>query len=100
MVQSDVLSRQEDLIPTEDTDNEDITILPDKFFVRVIDTELHGLIAEKTMKDKLVSSAVKALKTNEIPPIKSALSDWKIENGILFFMNRCYVPNDCQGTHL
>jgi hypothetical protein len=94
MVQSDALSRREDLIPDEDTDNEDITMLSEKLFMRVVDTELHTLIAEKTMKDDLVSEAIKALKTNGIPPIKSALSDWKIEEGILFFMNRCYVPKD------
>ena len=94
MIQSDALSRREDIIPDEDTDNENVTMLPDKLFIRVIDTELQTLIAEKTMKDELMLNAVHALKTNGTPPIKSALSDWKIEDGILFFMNRCYVPND------
>jgi hypothetical protein len=38
------------------------------------------------MKDDLVKLAVEALKTGGIPPIKSALTDWKLEDGLLFFL--------------
>jgi hypothetical protein len=34
------------------------------------------------------------LKQTGTPPIKSNLSDWKFEEGLLFFKNRCYVPPD------
>ena len=40
IIQSDMLSRQPDFIPEEDTDNEDITMLPDALFVNLIDMEL------------------------------------------------------------
>jgi hypothetical protein len=46
------------------------------------------------MKDDLVKSAVEVLKTGGIPPIKSALTNWKLEDGLLFFLGCCYVPPD------
>jgi hypothetical protein len=85
MVQSDALSRRADLPPDEDNDNEDMTLLPDELFMKVIDTEMHGLLVAALMKDNLVKSAVEALKTGGIPPIKSMLTDWKLEDGLLFF---------------
>jgi hypothetical protein len=86
MVQSDALSRRADLHPDEDNDNEDMTLLPDELFMKVIDTETHSLLVTVLMKDNLVKSVVEALKTGEIPPIKSALTDWKLEDGLLFFL--------------
>jgi hypothetical protein len=44
MVQSDALSRRADLHPDEDNDNEDMTLLPDELFMKVIDTEMHSII--------------------------------------------------------
>jgi hypothetical protein len=92
MVQSDALSRRADLHPDEDNDNEDMTLLPDNLFMKVIDTETHSLLVAALMKDDLVKSAVKVLKTGGIPPIKSTLTDWKLEDGLLFFLERCYIP--------
>jgi len=28
------------------------------------------------------------------PPIKSNLSDWKVEDGMLFYQNLCYIPDN------
>jgi hypothetical protein len=64
-----------DLHPDEDNDNEDMTLLSDDLFVKVINTEMHSLLVAALMKDNLVKSAVEALKTGGIPPIKSALTD-------------------------
>jgi hypothetical protein len=86
MVQSDALSRRADLHPDEDNDNEDMTLLPDELFMKVIDTETHSLLVAALMKDDLVKSAVEALKSGGIPPIKSVLTDWKLEDGLLFFL--------------
>jgi hypothetical protein len=86
MVQSDALSQRADLHPDEDNDNEDMTLLPDNLFVKVIDTETHSLLVAMLMKDDLVKLAVEALKTGGIPPIKSVLTDWKLEDGLLFFL--------------
>ena len=44
MVQSDALSRRPDFIPLEDTDNEDVVLLPEMLFVNLIDTDLQERI--------------------------------------------------------
>ena len=93
MVQSDTLSRHYDLCPNDEPDNMDITLLPDSLFIQTINTEMHNLIATNLMKDDIVKDAIEALKSNGTPPIKSVLSDWKINDGLLFFKDRCYVPN-------
>jgi hypothetical protein len=94
MVQSDTLSRRANFHPDEDNDNKDMTLLPDNLFVKVIDTETHSLLVAALMKDDLVKSAVEVLKTGGIPPIKSTLTDWKLEDGLLFFLGQCYVLPD------
>jgi hypothetical protein len=86
MIQSDVLSRRADLHPDEDNDNEDMMLLLNDLFVKVIDMETRGLIVTALMKDNLVKAAVEALKSGGIPPIKSALTDWKLDDGLLFFL--------------
>jgi hypothetical protein len=86
MVQLDALSRRADLHPDEDNDNKDMMLLPDALFVKTIDIETHGLLVTALMKDNFMKSAVEVLKTGGIPPIKSALTDWKLEDGLLFFL--------------
>jgi len=92
MVQSDALSRRPDWIQEKDDDNENRVLLPEELFVRVIDTELRSRIVESMMGDDLIKDAVLALKTKGPPPIKSNLSDWKIDDGLLFFKEKCVVP--------
>jgi hypothetical protein len=52
MVQSDTLSRRPDYIPEHDTDNENITLLPDNLFVNLIDVDLQNRIMNCTDMDK------------------------------------------------
>ncbi|KAG5644084.1 hypothetical protein H0H81_009740, partial [Sphagnurus paluster] len=92
MVQSDALSRRPDLCPPEDNDNENMILLPDSLFVRTIDIELRDALAAALMKDKVMMDAIETLKTKGVPPTKSALEDWKIEDGLLLFRDKCYVP--------
>jgi hypothetical protein len=94
MVQLDALSQRADFHPDEDNDNEDMMLLPDDLFVKVINTEMHGLLVTALMKDDLVKLVVEVLKTRGIPPIKSALTDWKLDDGLLFFLGHCYIPPD------
>jgi hypothetical protein len=68
MVQSDALSRQEDF-DTGDTDNEDMTMLPESLFINSIDIKLHDLLAESIMKDNLIINALKAIKHGGTPPM-------------------------------
>ena len=93
IVPSNTLSRWSDLCPDDEEDNADMTLLPDFLFVKAINIEMHDLVATNLMKDDIIKDAIEALKSKGMPPIKSALSDWKIENGLLFFKDRCYVPN-------
>ena len=59
IVQSDTLSRRPDFTPEGDTDNENITMLPDELFISLIDTELQEWILTC---EKLDSDAMEALK--------------------------------------
>ena len=98
MVQSDALSRRPDLCPDNDTDNENMIMLPDNMFLNLIDMDLQQKIA---MMDDLDGSAAEALKLLlETAPtsMTKGLEDWKIEmtNGqnILFFKGKNYIPRN------
>jgi len=93
MIQSDVLSRCPNYI-IDENDNDDIILLPDSLFVRIIDTDLHYSIFEATVKDTLFASALEALKMNGPFSITLKLEDWRLEDGLLFFKDRCFIPAD------
>ena len=75
MVQSDALSRRLDHIPENDNDNEDVVLLPDTLFVRVINNELQRMIKTATTTDNLVKNISDVLSKKGILPIRSSLSD-------------------------
>jgi len=93
MIQSDALSCCPDHI-IDNNNNDDIILLPDSLFIRIIDTDLHYSIFEATAKDILFASALEALKMNGLFPITSKLEDWHLEDGLLFFKDRCFIPTD------
>jgi hypothetical protein len=64
MVQSDALSRQPDFYLNDDDDNVDITLLPDKLFVNLIDFDLQRRIAESDSYDSTAADAIKLLLTD------------------------------------
>src|SRR6202790_4062053 len=94
IIQSDALSRREDHNVGGETNNENMIMLPGALFIKAIDTELHSLLAETMMKDDLVKDAIESIKKGGTPPMKSAINDWKIEDWLLFFRDRCYVPQN------
>ena len=98
MVQSDALSQLPDLCPDDDTDSENMIMLPDNMFLNLIDMDLQQKIA---MTDDLDGSAAEALKLllETVPTsMTKGLEDWKIEmtNGqnILFFKGKNYIPRN------
>jgi len=91
MIQSDALSRRPDHI-TNEIDNDDIIVLPDNIFIKMIDLELQDEIKNETTKDDFFAKALQAMKENGPLPIRSSLEEWKIEEGLLFFKDRCYIP--------
>ena len=85
MIQSDALSRRADLIGDENKDNKDMTMLPDNLFIKFADTDLKNLFLETTMREEVIHDALKAIKENGTPPMKSALMDWTFEEELLHF---------------
>ena len=96
MVQSDALSRQPDLCPKDDNDNENRILLPDNLFVNAIDLELHNLIASNGREDDLMKNTRKALQEKNSLPLNSKPTDWKIEDDLLFYKDKCYVPDNLE----
>ena len=79
IVQSDALSRRPDLTPDEDTDNENITMLPDELFVNLIDTELQEQILTCEKLDSDAMEALKVLLEDGPMTIRNQLPDWTVE---------------------
>lgn len=89
MIQSDALSRRPDFTPENDTNNEDITMLPDELFVNLIDTELQERIANSENLDTDAAFALKTLLGNGPPHLRKDLEDWTTkhfaEKDVLFY---------------
>ena len=93
MIQSDSLSRRPDYV-LEDNDNKDMILLPDDVFIKMIDLDLQDLLKKKTKEDDFFAKALKTVKDNGPTPIHSKLEDWAIDDDLLFYLGKCYVPDD------
>ena len=78
----------------EDAKLDDTVVLPDYLFLDAINLELREQITAKRHHDRVVLDALKALKTGGALPMRSALTDWKITNSLVFYKDKCYVPDD------
>jgi transposase InsO family protein len=100
MVQSDALSRRPDLCPDEDTDNEDIVMLPDNMFLNLIDMDLQEKIAMSEDLDGEAAEALKLLLEKAPSSMTIGLENWKIENSngrnILFYKGKNYIPRNME----
>ncbi|ESK88108.1 pro-pol protein [Moniliophthora roreri MCA 2997] len=94
MVQSDALSRRPDLIDEDDDGNDDIVMLPDKLFINVIDVELKDHLEKAMSTDEFHQMTLEHLIEHGTTPTKLLLQDWRIKGELLFYKDRCYVPND------
>lgn len=97
MVVADVLSRRADHQAKDGTYN--ITLFPPENFldameVTIEDQELKDQIRARGTKDDLMIEAIEALKYGKLPPIRSALSDWHTNDGLLWYKGRLYIPDD------
>jgi len=84
MVQSDALSRQPDHIPDEDTDNEDLVLLPEKLFINLVNVKLAKMIESATTSDELVKNMTNILFTkgqeiHELPMTRHSGRDTTLE---------------------
>ena len=119
MIQSDALSWPPDLCPENNQDNIDKTLLlgglfistfalskeepaddteqtllPDHLLLNTFDLDLHNRIVTSMNWDCVVSDALTTLQMRGTPPMKSALTDWWHEGSIVFYRDKCYIPND------
>ena len=95
----DALSRRPDHIPTSDTDNEAVTLLPDKLFVNLINTSLSDKLRSSSTSDPLVLDALHALPGAVPTAFRSCLSNWRYDTSILTYQGHVYVPADADLRH-
>ena len=100
MVQSDALSRRPDLCPEDDTDNENVVMLPDEMFVNLIDMDLQERIATANDLDGNATEALRLLLEKAPTEMIMGLEDWEMENtngrNILFYKGKNYIPKDTE----
>ncbi|ESK88977.1 pro-pol protein [Moniliophthora roreri MCA 2997] len=78
----------------EDNDNEDVVLLPDSLFINVVDVELQDKLKTRLETDDFHKMALETLMTTGLPPIKLALTDWEINDSLIQYKGRIYVPDD------
>ena len=100
MVQSDALSRRPDLCPDDDTDNENIIMLPDDLFLSLIDTALQEKIALSDDLDSDAADALKLLLEKAPTTMTHRLENWTMDNtngrNILFYKGKNYIPRNAE----
>ena len=118
LVGPDSLSRRPDHVPDEDPNEEESILLPEHMFLSASsspadkeltsytiahdDTTQTGLGLEEELKtalqtqtrDDVILDALKALEQGGPLPMKSALGDWEVEDDLIRYKGRFYVPKD------
>ena len=79
MIQSDALSQRPDLCPDEDTDNENIVMLPEDMFLNLVDVDLQKKIALADDLDNNAAEALKLLLEQGPTTMTTGLDEWKVE---------------------
>ena len=93
LTQADALSHRPDHTKGEEDDELD-TMLPEDLFIDLIATDLHDQIQTLLSKDDFIKGVIKCLKTRSAPPLRTALSDWTNNDGIILFKKKVFVPNN------
>ena len=92
LIGPDALSRRPDHFDGI-VDDPEQTLLPDDLFVKLVDAELaSALKSPDPATDPVILAAQQALSGESAPPMRSALSDWKIIDDTLYYQKRAYVP--------
>ena len=71
----DTLSRRPDLIPKENNDNDQITLLPKSLFINTIDLTIADKIEKSSEKDPVVLKTLQAMDKDLPTQFGSQLSD-------------------------
>ena len=86
-----------DLCPKNNLDNEDMVMLPQEMFIKLIDMDLQDRIADSNNLDNMVAiESLKLLLEKAPTAMTTGLNDWKLEtlNGqnILLIKERITFP--------
>ena len=84
MVQSDALSRRPDYEGEED-EGEIAVVLPDTMFIQKIQFPLRDRILSAMEENNFGRQAILSIIQTGLPPLKSAITDWIVEEGLLFY---------------
>jgi transposase InsO family protein len=92
---ADALSRRPDHEPDEDNDNENIIVLPEERFIKIVDTELQQKITSSTEYDEKTLEALKQLQSTEPKMIDSKYELLPTAYGnLLTYDKRLVIPED------
>ena len=98
MILSDALSRRPDHGIGAEHDNEDVTLLPETLFIRLIDLKLQQRIRDMKDIDPSIDPIYFALKQNKPSTLLPDLKDWRMErieeDDVLYYKDKLYIPND------
>ena len=89
----DTLYRRPNLIPKENNDNEQITLLPESLFVNTINLAIANKIVKSSEKDPTVLKTLQAMDEDLPTQFRSRLSDWSYDVGLLSYQRRIYIPD-------
>jgi hypothetical protein len=65
-------------------------------FIKRIDVDLYESITKEGKQDILMKNTFDALTKGTLLPLNSRADDWKVEDNLLFYRNRCYVPDNLE----
>ncbi len=77
---------------TKDKPEELIMMLPKELFVRIIAKDLRDRTTTATVNDEFAQSIRKCLTKKGIPPLHTALSDWTLDDELILFKGKAYIP--------
>ncbi|CUA68987.1 Transposon Tf2-12 polyprotein [Rhizoctonia solani] len=89
---ADILSRKEEHREEAKGGSETPVLIRPEFFISAIttDSDLNNMIRDALPDDKVVNKILKSLE--EEVPVKG----WSLDNGLLYYHDRIYVPNELQ----
>ena len=92
--------RRQDLCPEEDTDNENVIVLPNDLFISLIDESLQQRITNSTDLDGSAAEALKLLLGTGSSAMTTGLEDWTIDQSndrnTLFYKGKNYIPRNME----
>ena len=93
LARPNALSRRPDLIPKDNNNNNQVTLLPESLFINTIDLTIADKVAKSSEKDLIVLKTLQAMGEDLPTQFRSRLSDWTYDAGILSYQGRIYIAN-------